>query len=196
MFWHTEGERSVPTDGPIVIRHHSSDGLTTPHPQWPEPGPDFPHGLPQLWRVCKLVYNETYDLPFAAKNTFYFQDFIAFMLHHKHDPKSMERIKSLSLSRWFEEGLIELIYHHVDDSDDAEVLPQVKSELKKVLPALVNVRIESTIARRTSRVNEDPSLLQRYGAKWIQREIVRVRSVHRHWESLVARVVVEEASIL
>jgi hypothetical protein len=197
-FWSMERSdkrgANVPADGLVNIWYQASYDLTFADPDIFDRTADFPSRLPQLWRLCKLVYNETYDLPFAAGNTFHFQDLATFMLHHKYDPHSMRRIKSLLLSTYLESGLFELLCNHIEeDLDDAEFDLQLKDNLQRALPALEDVRIESRISSRTRAATEDPSLLQKYGAMWIQREKNRVRSIVRWWEPLVSRVVVEEA---
>lgn len=132
----------------VDIIPHASYDLTSPH--WNTA--NFPHRLSQLWRVCKLMYNETCDLLFTAGNTFHYPDLATFILHHKFAPQSMERIKSLSLSYYLESGFCELFCYHIEDSDDAEETRQVKSNLQRVLPdwrpSMLKVESQDGLATR------------------------------------------------
>ena len=57
-----------------------------------------PMRLSQLWRVCKLMCNETYHLPFAACNTINIHDFATFLLLYKIDRKTLAPVSYTHLT--------------------------------------------------------------------------------------------------
>jgi len=182
----------VPSDGTVHFKPVAAYDLKLMSPETHNSKPNRPRRLPQLWRVCKLLYNETYDLPFAARNVFYFRDWATFMLLHKCDPRSLARIKSLWLTRDEEEGLTKLLQLQTHErckvvSAD-EQIQQRRSNLRRVLPALVEIRIDNRIARwRTA------SPMSVVDPRTIRKEQDRMSKVLLFWESLVAKVMVEEA---
>jgi len=141
------------------------------------------------------MYNETYDLPFTTDNVFHFENWESLLLAYKGDSKFVARIKCLSLSRHHEFMLAELICDSIKEGSRAEETCQIRSNLQRVLPTLVELRVESRIPR-IDEGNRDPLQLQNHAAfiaSLVQRERDQMSRNVRWWKPLVARVVVDEA---
>ena len=188
---------SIKTEGRINIRHHVSYARTTSFYGIPRRSVSHPHRLPQLWRVCRLLYNETCDLPFTTDNIFHFDNWESFMLLHEHDPRMMGRIRSLSTPTHDETDLVHLLNMQTErgskSGTEAERLSQRKKNLQRVLPALVEIRIGSRVEMWTERAKGGLSHMRVIPIQWVQEEKDRVAKNVLFWKPLVTRVVVEEA---
>ena len=177
----------VPNGDTVRFKPVAAYDLILSSPRAPNAKPNPACRLPQLWRVCKVLYNETYNLPFAARNIFHFRDWTTLMLLHKYGPRSSERIKSLSLLRENDEGFTKLLQLQVNIvASTDEQIQQRRINLRRVFPALVEIRIENRIA-----------IWQR-AAKTItprafRREQDRISQCISFWKPLVAKVMMEEA---
>jgi len=153
-----------------------------------------PIRLSQLWRVCKLMYNETHHLPFAACNTINIHDFATFLLLYKIDRKTLSRIECLSLKSMDEFGLRTMLQMDSGTYDEFESFDQdirhAKPNLATLLPVLKEVRLRSSEKRWASAGpgrsagNDFPIM--------VQMEKARTEGIKPFWESLVANLIVVE----
>ena len=75
----------------------------------------------------------------------------------------------------------------------AEQICQRKRDLRRVLPSLAVITIESHIAMWTNEFKNRPLQSRPFNDKWLQNERDKVAKCVSFWEPLVTRVVVEEA---
>ena len=158
----------------------------------------FDSRLPILWRACKLAYNETYDTPFASNNIFQFIDWPSFILLHVSDPHVMGRIQSLSLGIGYQIQLKRVLQLRSDRStnlipEDEELLYR-KSNLQRMLTALMNLWLISRITLEITRASASSVGNQAYFTEQIQNEKDKVSRMVSFWKPPVSKVIVEEAA--
>jgi len=192
---------TVPTDDLTSFTHGASYDITPSSSAHSGKEAKFPERLPELWRVCKLAYNETYDIPFAS-NMFHFIDWPSFILFHKYHPHLMRRIKSLALVVGsFEKRFKRLLQVQVDGTPRLvpinEQIRHRKSNLLRVLPALTTICLERQCSERGSAMREIQADAETWVAGLIEHEIDITSDFLPFWEPLVEKVtiVVSPASI-
>ena len=180
----------------ITLTHHVSYDTTMSCPAHPISNAKFSYRLPALWRVCKLLYNETYDIPFAAGNRFHFKDFPTLMLIHKYDTPLLGRIVRLSLDRYDEKELKRLLQFRKYRSSNPVLadneLCHRKSNLQRVLPALKELWLEGQLEYWVSAAKRSQGQNQGFYESMLQEEKDRVSRTVAFWKPLVSKVIIEE----
>jgi len=192
---------TVPTDDLTSFSHGVSYDVSPSSPAHSGKEAKFPEHLPELWRVSKLAYNETCDIPFAG-NMFHFMDWPSFMLFHKYQPHLMGHIKSLALVVGsFEKRFRRLLQVQIDGipklvSIDEQIRHR-KSNLMRVLPALTTICLERQCSERGSAMSDTQADVETWIADLIKHEMDITSDFLPFWEPLVERitVVVSPASI-
>jgi len=151
--------------------------------------------LPVLWRVCKLAYNETYNVPFTSGNIFDFCEWTVVVLLQKYDPSLIRRIKSLALPKSHEMNLSSLVRPQSASSSDLVSIDGIirhrKRNLRRLLPALTDIWLESHVESLIRFALGHPQM-RAYFEEMARVEKDRVSRVVSFWRPLVSRVHVVE----